>query len=206
MSTSPFVKGECRQCGGHLEFPAEAAGETIPCPHCGQPTELVAANSLNKSAGPFRTLFLAGIGVCIVAAGLAVVFLRHPATPAPVVETGGRLALPANSLAAATNSPATRSHPAVESLTNEFALLPYQLEKTPGSSLVYVTGTLRNASSRQRFGVKIEFALLDLNSNAVGKATDYQPVLDPHGEWHFKALVMESKTAAARFTSVAEDQ
>lgn len=151
-------------------------------------------------------LFLAGLVVCIAAAGLAVVFFRHTTTPTQVVETGARLTSQTNSSATATNLPAARSQPAFESLTNEFSLLPYKLEKTPGSSLVYVTGTLRNASSRQRFGVKIEFALLDLNSNAVGKATDYQPVLDPHGEWHFKALVMESKTASAKFTSVAEDR
>jgi len=36
-----------------------------------------------------------------------------------------------------------------------------KLEKTSGSSLVYVTGTIRNDSERQRFGVKVEFSLFD---------------------------------------------
>ena len=35
-----FSKGLCQSCGGHLEFMASAAGESIPCPHCGQATLL----------------------------------------------------------------------------------------------------------------------------------------------------------------------
>ena len=34
-------KGICQSCGGHLEFMASTAGESIPCPHCGQSTLLV---------------------------------------------------------------------------------------------------------------------------------------------------------------------
>ena len=35
-----FSKGVCQSCGGHLEFPASAAGDSILCPHCGQSTPL----------------------------------------------------------------------------------------------------------------------------------------------------------------------
>jgi hypothetical protein len=38
-----FLKGLCQSCGGHLEFAASAAGDTILCPHCGQATLLSAA-------------------------------------------------------------------------------------------------------------------------------------------------------------------
>ena len=38
-----FAKGSCRSCGGHLEFPISAAGDTIPCPHCGASTLLATA-------------------------------------------------------------------------------------------------------------------------------------------------------------------
>jgi hypothetical protein len=96
--------------------------------------------------------------------------------------------------------------PQPEALTNDFALLPFKLEKTSGSSLVYVTGTVRNLSDQQRFGVKVEFRLFDTNDNSVGTATDYQSVLDPHAEWHFKAMVMASRTASARFGSIAEEK
>jgi len=37
-----FTKGVCQSCGGHLEFPSSAAGDSISCPHCGQSTLLAA--------------------------------------------------------------------------------------------------------------------------------------------------------------------
>jgi hypothetical protein len=114
---------------------------------------------------------------------------------APVVSTIG-----------STTAPVVSPQPQAVALTNEFAILPYKLEKTPGSSLVYVTGIVRNLSDRQRFGIKLEFGLTDTNDTAVGSATDYQPVLEPHAEWHFRAMVMASKAASAQFKSIAEDK
>jgi hypothetical protein len=35
-----FVKGICRVCGKHIEFPVGAVGDTILCPHCGASTLL----------------------------------------------------------------------------------------------------------------------------------------------------------------------
>jgi hypothetical protein len=102
--------------------------------------------------------------------------------------------------------PAGAARPVDELRTNDFAIVSIQLENTPGSSLVYVTGKIRNLTSRQRFGVKIEFGLFDTNGATVGKATDYQPVLEPNGDWRFKAMVMESKAASARLNFVVEDK
>jgi hypothetical protein len=34
------VRGNCQSCGGHLEFPVSAGGDTILCPHCGSSTLL----------------------------------------------------------------------------------------------------------------------------------------------------------------------
>lgn len=96
--------------------------------------------------------------------------------------------------------------PRFEATTNEFAVMPFKLETKPGSSLVYVTGTVQNLADRQRFGVKVSFQLFDEQGTAVGSASDYQPMLEPHGEWKFKALVMESKTVAARFDSIHEER
>jgi hypothetical protein len=47
---------------------------------------------------------------------------------------------------------------------------------------------------------------LDTNDQAIGSATDYQSVLEPRGEWRFKALVMESKAMSARLDSIGEDK
>jgi hypothetical protein len=36
--------------------------------------------------------------------------------------------------------------------------------------------------------------------------SDYQSLPDPPAEWRFKAMVMASKTTAARFRAIAGDQ
>lgn len=93
-----------------------------------------------------------------------------------------------------------------ETLTNDFIITAGQLEPTPGSSLVYVTGKVRNPTDRQRFGVKVRFALRDASGALIGSATDYEPVIDPQGEWSFKAMVMESKTVTAQLSGISEDK
>ncbi len=40
MSDALFAKCSCSNCGTHLEFPIEAAGAVIDCPHCRHSTEL----------------------------------------------------------------------------------------------------------------------------------------------------------------------
>ena len=134
--------------------------------------------------------------IAFVVGGIAMslLFLKHPATvPAP-----------AKIISAATNPPAVKI--AEENTTNGFALSALTLEKTPGSSLTYVTGTIRNLNDRQRFGVKAEFNLLATNGAAAGQAADYAPTLEKNGVWKFKALVMESKAASASLNSIREDQ
>jgi hypothetical protein len=202
MSNNHFIKGECRHCAGHLEFPADAAGETVACPHCGQPTVLAAGTAEQK-----RTrLFWLGVLLTVVVmlnALAAVYFLTGQPAHQPPAETKPA-AVPATPAPAAV--PAPPPPPAYAEQTNEFGISPLKLETTPGSSLVYVTGTVRNLADRQRFGVKIEFQLLDTNDLAIGRATDYQSVLEPQGGWSFRALVMESKAVSARFSAISEQQ
>ena len=40
MNGELLAKCCCTQCGNHIEFPVEAAGAQVQCPHCGQSTEL----------------------------------------------------------------------------------------------------------------------------------------------------------------------
>ena len=98
------------------------------------------------------------------------------------------------------------AEPRVQVATNDFAVMPFQLERTAGSSIVYVTGFIRNTSDRQRFGVKIEFGLLDTNEEPVGTATDYQQVIEPHADWSFKAMVIPSKAVTAQFNAIEEEK
>ena len=194
MSTTDFVKGACGRCGGHLEFPAAAAGSTVSCPHCGQPTELAAPAEISGGSG--RKLFIiasvALVALAMFAAGF--IYLKKPAEV--LAEKKSAAAEPAEKIPA----------PPDAVTTNDFAIASFALEKKPGGSLVYVTGKLRNLREQQRFGVKLEFALFDRDEKPVGTAKDYLPVLEPGGGWSFKAMVLESKAASAKFGSVREDQ
>src|SRR6185312_13026155 len=77
-----------------------------------------------------------------VAIGAGLILLKKPA-PAPV---------PEKVVVAATNQPVALAPDEIMT-TNSFAVSAIKLEKTPGSSLVYVTGLLRNLSDKQRYGV-----------------------------------------------------
>ncbi len=207
MSNRDFVKGECRHCAGHLEFPADAIGQTVPCPHCHQLTELAAAGPPNQARGSGRIWLGISLAVCFAAAGLAAAFFwRQKAVQNDVSGPKPVPATQTNTLAGSTNALVASPGGLIQVLTNDFGILPFKLEKTPGSSLVYVTGTVRNLSNRQRFGVKIEFGLLGADDRPIGSATDYQAVLDPRADWRFRAMVMESKTISARFNSISEEK
>ena len=207
MPDGPYMKGACRRCRGHVEFPLEAVGQTVPCPHCGEPTELAAAvwpaELRRKQIGWWPGFVI--VLVALVVAGTAIlIFLarNHGAsrtTAGTLPETSAKAAPASAAEPPPANAPA-------ETLTNGFALSPFTLDKAPGSSLVYVTGAIRNAGVKQRFGLKVNFALFDTNGEPVGKASDYRNLLEPDGTWHFKALVIESKAASARLDSIQETQ
>ena len=40
-SETAYIKGGCTHCGGHIEFPREAVGAEVACPHCGATTALL---------------------------------------------------------------------------------------------------------------------------------------------------------------------
>ena len=40
MSENVYLKCACPACGGRIEFPAEALGRLVDCPHCGKQTSL----------------------------------------------------------------------------------------------------------------------------------------------------------------------
>jgi hypothetical protein len=185
-----FSKCECRHCAGHIEFPVQAGGETVACPHCGQPTELPTAAKAGKN---FLLVSVIALAI-VIAATAGMIFLKKSAMNSA----------PGKNISSTTNAPVAR--PAEETMTNGFGVSEFKLEKTPGSSLVYVTGTARNLTAQQRFGVRIVFGLLDTNQIATGTAADYRPVLEANGRWNFKALVLESKAAAARLDSVREEK
>ncbi|MBW8865255.1 MAG: hypothetical protein JF609_10115 [Verrucomicrobia bacterium] len=130
-----------------------------------------------------------------VAIGAGLILLKKTA-PVPVSE---KVVVPA------TNQPVATAPDEIMT-TNSFAVSAIKLEKTPGSSLVYVTGLVRNLSDKQRYGVKVELGLADTNDRPLGKASDYHQILGAKSDWHFKALVLDSKTTSAHLNGVVEDQ
>jgi hypothetical protein len=141
------------------------------------------------------------LGLLVLAVAGALLWWRSPARNA-VFPPASLPATPSNSPAVSAVSP----QPRASAETNDFAIMPYKLEPIPGSSLVYVTGAVSNLSDRQRFGVKLVFSLFDTNGEPAGTATDYQSLMEPRSQWRFKAMVMASKTASARFSSIAEEK
>jgi hypothetical protein len=200
-----YLKGECQQCGGHLEFPALAVGTVIDCPHCGQPTELLLAAPRTESAVPGKAIFWTAVAVLIL--GLGVIGSLAALKQAQKWAALQKHAAPSQASAGTTNSPSGTNVEMLDPVAQAgFRASAVRLQNTPDSSLVYAVGTVTNRAARQRFGVKVELDLFDAAGQKVGSAKDYQGVLEPKGEWHFKALVIESKAASAKIASVKEDQ
>lgn len=200
---SPYTKmlkiknlhGECQHCGGPIEFHAEHVGSSATCPHCGQQTELLlAAPPEEKSPAPRKAIVFAVIAVLILIGGLLAANIalkrakrlqaqREPATPV---------------------APAKAPASADPFIAQGFRVSAVTLEQGQGSALVYAVGTIQNAASRQRFGVKVELELLDSAGNKVGVASDYQKVIEPAAEWKFRALVVDKSVRAAKVAAILE--
>src|SRR5215475_8329308 len=138
MNRTKYLKGECQHCHGHIEFPAESAGLTIDCPHCGKQTELLLALPKDEPAIPTATIVYTAIAVLILGTGLAgaIVALKMAqrkighkketviAQPTPI---------------AATNALPDPTDPIVQA---GFRISPVTIEKTAGTSLRHAVGTL----------------------------------------------------------------
>lgn len=201
MSRLKYLKGECAHCGGPIGFPADSIGTTANCPHCGQPTELMLARPEEEPSVPRKTIVWTVAAVLILGLGLAGAMVAlHMAENRvrPKPEQATATAPPTNS-----EPPSEPNDPVVKA---GFRASPITLEKGQGTSLVYALGTLTNTENRQRFGVKLELELLDGAGQKVGSAKDYGQTIEPHGEWQFKALVVESKAKSARVASLSEQQ
>jgi len=201
MKQTKFLTGECQHCHGPIEFPAESAGLTTDCSHCRKQTELLLALPKEEPTIPRATIVYTIIAVIILGAGLAgaIVALKMAQRKA----AHNKVEVVPQAPIRSTNATAVAASPVVEA---GFRISPVTLEKIKGSSLVYAVGTLTNTAARQRFGVRAQFDLLDENGNKVGDAKDYQQVIEPHGEWKFRALVVAAKVASAKIASVTEEK
>jgi hypothetical protein len=204
MTRTKYLKGECRECHGHIEFPADAAGMSIDCPHCGKPTDLLLVAPPDEPLLPRRTIIWTIVAVVILGLGVAAVLIALNLTQKKMARK--KEAAAAKAAAAAVNTPPPAPIPEDPATKLGFRVSTIKLEKTQGSSLTYAVGTLTNTTNRQRFGVKIELDLLDDADQKIGSATDYQSIMEPNSKWQFKALCVDSKAKSAKLAAVKEDQ
>jgi hypothetical protein len=205
MTKTKYLKAECGQCRGHIEFPVDAVGMTVDCPHCGKPTELLLAAPPDEALVPRRTIVWTVVTVLILILGAVAVMVALNLTEKRAARQKAEAA--AKALAAAKASePKAPPEPEDPAVKAGFQARPVRLEKMQGSSLTYAVGTLINTTDRQRFGVKIELDLFDEAGKKVGTAKDYQQLIEPHGQWQFKALCVDAKSKSAKVASIKEDQ
>ena len=87
---------------------------------------------------------------------------------------------------------------------NDFKIGKISLKKNADGGLVYAVGAVKNDTARQRFGVKIQLDLFDEQDAKIGSASDYRAVMEPQGEWQFKALLTELKAVNAKLATIEE--
>jgi ribosomal protein S27E len=220
-SESEFLKCTCKECGNHIEFPATSARDTVPCPHCGEWTELVTpedADQEEKTTSIKLTTLLLWVGLPLLVIIGVVVIGRHKTasshTPTPPPVAVKPVAPPIIKAAPAP----TNAEPAVEPVVTQAPGPPrpkshadlktseITLEKSKEGNLSYAVGTVKNDSDHQRFGLRIEVDLISVKGSRIGVAKDYLAILEPHKVWHFHALIAEPKVVAARLASLKEDE
>jgi len=206
MPEAKFLKCACNSCGGRIEFPVEGIGTTVPCPHCGWHTELVLETPPVETAPPSRSLkwIIAG-AVILLAGGIAITAILIAAQRR--LEKAGRDASrPRVIKPTKTNGAVAKTSALSLALTNGFSISSVAIDKTSGSSLTYASGSLKNETDKQRFGVTVELDLLDKRGAKIGTAKDYAAIIEPKAEWRFRALLVQKDVAAARVANVREQE
>src|SRR5438034_610737 len=129
MSRIKYLKCECRHCGSHIEFPVDAVGLTVDCPHCAKQTELFLPAPPDQPDLPRRTLFRTLIALVILGVGLAgalAALKRAQRLAAARRSERTSLAAPTQIV---TNPPPEAIDPAARA---GFRVSAVTLEKTPG--------------------------------------------------------------------------
>ena len=204
---SKFLKCACANCGGHIEFPAEGIGATIPCPHCGWQTELALETPPVLTARPKRNLKWIIAGGVILLIGVVGVTGALIVASRVMKKVRTSQASP-RSVARATNAvPDTKipSTPASK-LINDFSFSIVSIEKAPSSTLAYAAGVLKNETDKQRFGVTVELDLFDKDGAKLGTAKDYVALIEPRAEWKFRALLVRRNVASAKVAGIKEQK
>lgn len=212
-----YLKGPCENCGAHIEFPAQGLGQSIPCPHCGENTNLlqsdapsIESSTTSNSQKRRRPILLIALSCLALIAAMAFgIFAARKNAVEPektISETKVEDLAPQNAPAKKQPAPKSKKAAATPDFeSNNLQAFRVTLEKSENSRLIYATGAIRNQSNRQRFGVKVELDLLDEQGAKLGSATDYAQIIEPRKEWKFRAMVTEPKAASVKITAITEE-
>ncbi len=203
MPETKFLKCTCAGCGGHIEFPADGIGMTIPCPHCATETELTLEVPESTSPLSSRSLKWALAGVVILVIGVIGVFaalnVAKKVLKKPRSTTLARSALrPRKTEVPSAAATAAMVH------TNNFISSGVKIEQKPGSTLTYAIGNLKNQSDGPRFGVTVVLDLFDAAGTRVGTAKDYRDSMEARADWKFRALLVKENVASVHVISIRE--
>ena len=85
VSETTYAKGACELCGGHIEFPTEAAGRSVACPHCEGTTtlNLPAVVPTPRKRGALKWVLVVAAVFLFTAAFLVFARKYRPAEKAP---------------------------------------------------------------------------------------------------------------------------
>lgn len=208
MSDTKYLKCACASCGGHIEFPADAIGSTVPCPHCGWQTELTLDAPpvlATRSSRSLKWIIAGGVILLLGVIGVVAALI----VTSRVMKRARDSRVGARTMAVTTRTNRTREKPTTESSIkriNDFSFASVAIEKIPNSTLTYARGTLKNETDKQRFGVTVEIELLDKAGVKIGAAKDYVDLIEPRAEWKFHASVLQKNAASARIVDVKEQQ
>jgi len=189
------LTGICQHCAGAIEFPADQAGQTAPCPHCHEETELLLAIPPEETS-PLKAR-------AIIFISLAVLILVGGLVGAQLAVKRARRITGQDSKPVGGKTPATPTDPIAQA---GFQVSPVALEKSAGSTLVYAVGIVTETARRKHFGVRVELALFDREGKACGSAQDYQANLEPGSQWKYRALVVNAQAVRATVLKVSEEK
>jgi predicted RNA-binding Zn-ribbon protein involved in translation (DUF1610 family) len=196
MHDTKFIRGECEHCGGHLEFPAHAAGSATDCPHCGQSTALRVSTGETASRISGKKIVFIFLALVILGGGLIAAMIA--------LDRAKRMAGRQPPAA----GPAVKAPPAADNpfAHQDFLASPVALEKTPGTSMVRAVGSVKNLAAKRRFSVRVEIELKNAAGQKLESTKDYVASMEPGATWQFKPLVLPKDAASASVIAITEDK
>src|SRR5215203_4274522 len=129
-----YLKCACQHCRANIEYPADAAGMTVECPHCHEQTDLIVEIPGSTTEGARRGWLVWAIVTLLALGGLGAI--------APALLK--RIAPKARQTTAVSTATSARpmASKAGNLVTNDFQVSPVRIERVTNSTLVYAAGTV----------------------------------------------------------------